>query len=307
MTLIDPRGHEEVERLRSQVATLEQLLQVHEDTALLQAERLEAVIRRLKAKTQEVSELNQTLEERVAERTEELEAAVKEMEAFCYSVSHDLRAPLRTLDGFSQALLEDYADKLDDEGKNYLDRIRVNTQRLGILMDALLQLSRLNRKEMATVDCDLSEMARQAVSDVEKSYPDRNVRVEIAPNIHAEGDASLMQVALWNLVNNAFKFTGKTEQAEITIGTTTHDGELCFFIRDNGVGFDMQYKDKLFGAFQRLHHPKDFDGTGIGLATVQRVMQRHRGQAWAEGQVGKGATFYFKLPGLRVSSLKECA
>ena len=303
MTLLDPRN-DEIERLRSQVATLEQLLQVHEDTALQQAKRLEMLVKRLEGKTREVSDLNRGLESRVADRTAELELAVKELEGFCYSVSHDLRAPLRTLDGFSQALLEDYADKLDEDGRNYLDRIRINTQRLGILMDALLQLSRLSRKEMTMTDCNLSEMAKQVAAEVGEGS---NAQVSIADGICAQGDPALLQVVLVNLFSNAFKFSSKAENPRVEFGVTNHGDGLCCFVRDNGAGFDMKYSDKLFGAFQRLHHPRDFDGTGIGLATVQRVLQRHKGKVWAEAVPNAGATFYFKLPGLRANSLQECA
>ncbi len=229
------------------------------------------------------------------ERTVALASTVKELEAFSYSVSHDLRAPLRSLDGFSQALLEDYENVLDDDGKQYLRRIRANSQRMGLLIDDLLQLSRITRKEVASEDVDLSSQAREIVEELQSREPERRVRVEITPGLSVRGDASLLRIALGNLIGNAWKFTGKRPDARIQFGSTVADGATAYFVRDNGAGFDMKHANKLFAAFQRLHQTYEFEGTGIGLATVQRIIRKHGGRAWGEGAVNEGATFYFTL------------
>src|SRR5258706_10610506 len=228
----------------------------------------------------------------------ELEAANKELEAFSYSVSHDLRSPLRTIDGFSQALLEDYADQLPAEGQNYLKRVRAATQRMGQLIDDLLNLSKVTRAPMKFVPVDLSGLVQGIAAELQRTQPERRVNFKITPNLKARGDPNLMQAALENLLNNAWKFTAKREQAEIEFGSKSENNETVFFIRDNGAGFDMAYVGKLFGAFQRLHAMTEFSGTGIGLATVQRIINRHGGRIWAEGAVDQGATFFFTLPAL---------
>lgn len=239
--------------------------------------------------------LNTNLERRVAERTAQLEAANKEMESFSYSVSHDLRAPLRSIDGFSQALLEDYADRLDEDGNNCLKRIRAATQRMGELIDDMLNLSRVTRKGMRLETVDLSAMAQAIAAELRRSQSERQVEFVVADGMVADGDAGLLKVALENLLGNAWKFSGKRAQSKIEFGTTGHNGNAAYYVRDNGAGFDMAYADKLFGAFQRLHDQSEFSGTGIGLATVQRIVHRHGGQVWAEGEVKKGATFNFTL------------
>jgi PAS domain S-box-containing protein len=228
----------------------------------------------------------------------ELEAANKELEAFSYSVSHDLRSPLRTIDGFSQALLEDYADQLPAEGQNYLKRVRAATQRMGQLIDDLLNLSKVTRAAMKLVPVDLSGLVQGIVAELQRIQPERRVNFKITPNLKARGDPNLMQAVLENLLNNAWKFTAKREQAQIEFGSKSENNETIYFIRDNGAGFDMTYVDKLFGAFQRLHAMTEFSGTGIGLATVQRIINRHGGRIWAEGAVDRGATFFFTLPTL---------
>lgn len=227
----------------------------------------------------------------------QLEAANKELESFAYSVSHDLRAPLRSVDGFSQAVLEDYGDKLDETGRDYLRRARAASQRMGQLIDDMLALSQVTRKEMRFEPVDLSAMAGEIAADLQRREPERFVDFRIADGLSAIGDAALVHVALENLLGNAWKFTGKTPHARIEFGTTHAGGKPAFFVRDSGVGFDMQYAGKLFGAFQRLHAATEFPGMGVGLATVQRVLHRHGGRVWAESRLNEGATFYFTLPG----------
>lgn len=244
---------------------------------------------------EELHRLNEQLEHRVRQRTAQLEATNRELEAFSYSISHDLAAPLRSIDGFSQILLEDYAEVLDHEGKDYLSRVRASSQHLGLLIDALLKLSRMTRREIRRESVDLSLTAENIAQVLRISQPDRQAEFVIADGLSIDGDAWLLRIALENLLGNAWKFTGKSLPARIEFGAVEHEGTLAYFVRDNGAGFDMTYADKLFGAFQRLHTFEEFPGTGIGLATVQRIVHRHGGQAWAEGRVGQGATFYFTL------------
>jgi signal transduction histidine kinase len=243
----------------------------------------------------EIRLLNADLEQRVIQRTAQLEATNKELEAFSYSVSHDLRAPLRGIDGWSMALLEDYSGLLDEQGKTYLNRVRFETQRMGDLIDDLLQFSRLARVEMCTERVDLGSMARRIAARLRESEPQRQVKFKIQKGLSARCDAHLMEVALTNLLNNAFKFTSKTQDARIEFGQTEIEGRRAFFVRDNGAGFDMAFSKKLFGVFQRLHNASEFPGTGVGLATVQRILHRHGGRIWAESAVNRGATFYFTL------------
>jgi len=234
-------------------------------------------------------------EEQLRQYAAQLEAANQELEAFSYSVSHDLRAPLRSLDGFSQALLEDYHDRLDDTGRDFLQRVRAASQRMGTLIDDLLSLSRVTRGELQVEAVDLSALATALAAELQRSDPQRDVRVAIAPDLVARGDPGLMRIVLQNLLGNAWKFTGKRSPAHVEVGSKAHDGRRAFFVQDDGAGFDMAYAAKLFGAFQRLHASDEFPGSGIGLATVQRIIHRHGGQVWAEGTPGRGATFYFTL------------
>jgi PAS domain S-box-containing protein len=244
---------------------------------------------------EKINQLNLKLEQRVFERTVQLETANKELEAFSYSVSHDLRAPLRGIDGWSQALLEDYGDCLDEQGHQYIDRVRSETQHMGHLIDDMLQLSRLTRIEMVTGQVELSALAQTIVERLKRDEPHRKVDFDIQTGIITEGDSHLLEAALANLLENAFKFTAKRADARIEFGETELEGRRVFFLRDNGAGFDMTYAQKLFGAFQRMHKASEFPGTGVGLATVQRIIHRHGGRVWAESKVGLGATFYFTL------------
>jgi signal transduction histidine kinase len=243
---------------------------------------------------EEIRRLNAELERRVIERTAQLEASNRELEAFAYSVSHDLRAPLRSIDGYCRALLEDYGDRLPPESIPYLDRIHVSTIHMAQLIDDLLSLSRVTRATMAHVPVDLSAMARSILGELQREQPERRARISITPGLVVQGDARLLRIALSNLLNNAWKFTATREDPHIEFGTL-HHGKQVFYVRDNGVGFDMEHAGKLFGAFQRLHTDSEFPGTGIGLATVQRVLQKHGGRIWAESVRDQGATFYFSL------------
>jgi len=218
----------------------------------------------------------------------------KELESFSYSVSHDLRSPLRSMDGFSLALLEDYGDRLDEDARDSLQRIRAASQRMGRLIDELLGLARVTRAELRLQDVDLSAMAEEILSTLAKTEPGRRVRWEIEHGIRVRGDRELVAIALQNLLANAWKFTSKVKEAVIRVGTRDEDGEQVCFVSDNGAGFDMAYAARLFGAFQRLHHERDFPGTGVGLATVQRVMHRHGWSLGAHAALGEGATFYFR-------------
>jgi PAS domain S-box-containing protein len=252
-------------------------------------------ITQIREAQQEIRQLNEELEQRVAERTVQLEAANKELDAFAYSVSHDLRAPLRGIDGWSLALLEDYYDKLDEQARQYLDRVRSEAQRMGRLIDDLLQLSRVTRAEVQTNAVDLTAMGQAVAARLQAAEPDRRVEVVIQPGLAARGDAHLLEVLLTNLLDNAWKFTAPRSLARVEFGQTEVEGWPTFYVRDNGVGFDMAFASKLFGAFQRLHRASEFPGTGIGLATVQRIVHRHGGRVWAEAHVDRGATFYFTL------------
>ena len=247
-----------------------------------------------KASEIELAQHRERLEELVRQRTAELESVNRELEAFSYSVSHDLRAPLRAIDGFARALNDDFADRFDSVARDYLDRVRNAAQRMGTLIDDLLQLSRVGRIELHPGEVDLSAMADEIVGQLAAAEPERQVSVEIAPHLRIQGDARLLHIVFSNLLGNAWKYTSKTEQARIVFGQERRDGQDVFYVRDNGTGFDMQYANKLFGAFQRLHGT-EFPGTGIGLATVARVIARLGGRVWAQGELGKGATFYFVL------------
>ncbi len=265
--------------IRDASGTITHFLAVKED--ITERKRTEEEIRKLNAD--------------LTRRAQELDAINKELESFSYSVSHDLRAPLRGIDGFSQALLEEYGDRLDDQGREYLGRVRAGTQRMAQLIDDMLSLSRVTRSEMVWEEVDLSALAQDAATDLARTEPERQVEFAIEPQVVVRGDPRLLGSVLENLIGNAWKFTSKHPTARIEFGTTLQDGERVYFVRDDGAGFDMEYAGKLFGTFQRLHSQAEFPGTGIGLATVQRIVRRHGGRVWAEGAPEQGATVYFTL------------
>jgi signal transduction histidine kinase len=265
------------------------------DEVGLLVETFNEMLGRIQEQNSQLQQSHEELEQRVIERTTQLEAANKELEAFSYSVSHDLRAPLRGIDGFSQALLEDYEEKLDARGKDYLQRVRVASQRMAQLIDDMLGLSRASRGEMRHEPVDLTGISRSIAAQLQDADTGRHVEFVIAEGLCARGDPRLLQIVLENLIGNAWKFTGKQPTARVEVGVNDNNGRSVYFVRDNGAGFDMTYAEKLFGAFQRLHSAAEFKGTGIGLATVQRIIRRHGGEVWAEGKVGQGAVFYFTL------------
>ena len=236
------------------------------------------------------------LELQLAESTRLLASANKELESFSYSVAHDLRSPLRTIEGFSQALLEDCGDQVGEVGQEHLQRIRSATQRMGTLIDSLLLLSRVMRTQLTSEKCDLSAIADSVVRELHATQPERQITWHIQPEISAIGDPPLLRLAIENLFNNAWKFTSARAAASIEFGKIAHNGRSTFFVKDDGAGFDPAYADRLFGTFQRLHSPADFPGIGAGLAIVKRIIDRHGGQVRAESSVGRGATLFFTLP-----------
>jgi light-regulated signal transduction histidine kinase (bacteriophytochrome) len=256
---------------------------------------------------EEIRKLNAELDERVRRRTAELEAANKELEAFTYSVSHDLRAPLRHISGFSKILTEEYGSSLAPEAQHHLQRIQDGTLRMGLLVDDLLNLGRVGRHELRLQVTGLNSVVSEAVAELKSECEGRQVEWKVGSLPFVECDPALMKQVFQNLLSNAVKFTRPRSQALIEVGEEDQEGTPVVFVRDNGVGFNLKYADKLFGVFQRLHRPEDFEGTGVGLATVQRIVQKHGGRIWAEAELDKGATFYFTLGGSEKGELKTRA
>lgn len=283
----------ELQDVQEELKALNEQLEekVEERTAELIAE-----IEERRRAEEAVSRLNEDLERRVRERTAELEAANRELESFAYTVSHDLRAPLRSIEAFSKAIEEEKAGILDDAGKDYLRRVRASTSHMSQLIEAMLRLSRITRGELNRSTIDLSALAKNIADELKKDEPGRRVEFVIADGLFAEGDPAMLRAVLENLIRNSWKFTGNRVKSTIEFGTCRKDGKTVFFVRDDGAGFDMNYASRMFMPFQRLHQATEFPGIGIGLATVQRIINRHGGAIWAEGEVGKGATFYFTLP-----------
>jgi signal transduction histidine kinase len=265
------------------------------DNARLYSEAQNA-LKEVQAKTEEIQRLNSELEQRVKERTAELEMMFKELEAFTYSISDDMRGPLRAMDGFSRVLMEEYPNKLDAEGKRLLNIIRSNARSLGELIDGLLTFSHLRNQTLDQAEINTEELAQAAFNEVQAANGERKVVVEIQALPPAFGDRNMIRQVFHNLISNAFKFTRPRPNASIEIGFRDGGNQHTYYVRDNGVGFDMEYSSKLFGVFQRLHSVDDFEGSGVGLAMVQRIVMKHAGKVWAEGKVNEGATFYFSLP-----------
>jgi light-regulated signal transduction histidine kinase (bacteriophytochrome) len=277
---------------------IQQLSQAREELECRVGERTfelqQEVIERKKAEEQ-IRKLNQELEQRVQERTSELEAANRELEAFAYSVAHNLRSPLRAIDGYSQVLIEDYANRFDEEGEEYLRRSRRASQNMADLIDDLLELSKVTRERMQYQLVNLSAIAQEQLTQLQSTNPERKLELHIEPDIIVNGDEELLRMALLNLFDNAWKFTHSKDIAKIEFGKKKSQGKTIYYIQDNGCGFDMAYIDKLFSPFQLLHSPQEFNGNGIGLATTERIIRRHGGHIWAEAEVDRGATFYFTL------------
>ena len=279
----------DLELLRARVLAQIRRKQFEDENRLIREQLMRVELEKAEARAaQEAAQARAAL-------VDELEAKNEELDSFSYSVAHDLRAPLRSLVGFSHALLEDHADKLDAEGRRYLTFIRESAKQMDVLIDNLLSLSRVTRSEFERQSVDLTKLARTMADRLQHSHPERKAEFVVAEGLVAEGDRALLSILMDNLLGNAWKYTGKRSHARIEVGATADAGQQAFFVRDNGAGFDMAYANKLFGVFQRLHSTREFEGTGIGLATVQRIVRRHGGKVWAEGKVDEGATFYFAL------------
>ncbi|MGH8658556.1 MAG: sensor histidine kinase, partial [Gammaproteobacteria bacterium] len=265
--------------------------------------RIHEELLRSELEATEVRAARQVAEAKAA-LVEELERKNKELESFSYSVSHDLRAPLRSIDGFSQALLADHSEALNEQGRDYLERVRASAQRMGELIDDLLLLSRVSRADLHRARVNISDIARTVAGELERKAPERKVVFALAEGLLADADSRLMRVLFDNLLGNAWKFTAKAPEPRVELGVTEREGSTVFFVRDNGAGFNMAYAEKLFSPFQRLHSEDDFPGTGIGLATVHRIIDRHGGRVWAEGAVGRGATISFTIPPVETGGRK---
>jgi light-regulated signal transduction histidine kinase (bacteriophytochrome) len=243
-----------------------------------------------------IAELNIGLEQKIIERTAQLEAVNKELESFSYSVSHDLRAPLRAINGFTQVLMEDYLDKLDEEGKMVMEEIIVNSKKMGQLIDNLLEFSHIGKLNISLVDIKIKELLEAVIADLKPQEGSRKIRISLKNMENIRGDQNMLKQVFINLISNALKYTGKKKEAVIEIGSYRQDNYCTYYVKDNGAGFDMQYYDKLFGVFQRLHSTSEFEGTGVGLAIIHRIITKHGGKVWAEGKVDEGACFYISLP-----------
>jgi light-regulated signal transduction histidine kinase (bacteriophytochrome) len=265
------------------------------DNARLYGEA-QSALTEVQAKTDEIQRLNSELEQRVQERTAQLEMMVKELEAFTYSISDDMRGPLRAIDGFSRVLMEEYAPKMDAEGKRLLNIIRSNAQCMSELIDGLLTFSRLGRQPLDQTDINMEDLAKSTFDELQAANKGRRVLLELQALPPAFGDPNMIRQVFYNLLSNAFKFTRPRANASIEIGFQDGGSQHTYYVRDNGIGFDMQYSPKLFGVFQRLHTVDDFEGAGVGLALVHRIVLRHGGRVWGEAKVNQGATFYFSLP-----------
>jgi light-regulated signal transduction histidine kinase (bacteriophytochrome) len=257
----------------------------------------DAALQALSEREAEIRRMNAELERRVAERTAQLEVTNRELESFAYAVSHDLRAPLRSMSGFSQLLLESPPETLDDKSRHYLQRINEASRRMSALIEDLLGLSRISRTELAPRTVDFSHLIEEAAATVRERYPNHAVELSIEPGMTVHGDPRLLKIAMENLLDNAWKYTTRAQSAKVAVGSQTEPTGRTFYVRDNGVGFDMAYAGKLFGPFQRLHSDAQYPGTGIGLVTVQRILARHGGRIWAHAEPERGATFYFTLSG----------
>jgi light-regulated signal transduction histidine kinase (bacteriophytochrome) len=257
--------------------------------------RNDAALQALSDRESDIRRMNAELERRVAQRTEQLEATNRELESFAYAVSHDLRAPLRSMSGFSQLLQESPTSALDEKSRHYLQRINDASKRMSTLIEDLLNLSRISRTELTPRNIDFTQLITDVATIVRERHPGRVIEVQIEPGMTIEGDQRLLKIAMENLLDNAFKYTAHTAVAQVSVGTQTDERGCTFYVRDNGVGFDMAYSSKLFGPFQRLHSDAQYPGTGIGLVTVQRILARHGGRIWVEAALDQGATFYFTV------------
>jgi light-regulated signal transduction histidine kinase (bacteriophytochrome) len=250
----------------------------------------------LKKAEYQIAQLNAQLEQRIVERTVQLETANKELESFSYSVSHDLRAPLRAINGFTQVLVEDYSASLDAEGKDILDDIIRNSQRMGELIDNLLEFSRIGKQNISVATVSIKDMVDSVIADLKHAEPHRNIRVIVNKLENIKADRNMLKQVFINLISNAFKYSGKKAEALVEIGSFQANDYCTYYVKDNGAGFDMLYYDKLFGVFQRLHSNNEFEGTGVGLAIIHKIITKHGGSVWAEAKVNEGACFYFSLP-----------
>jgi signal transduction histidine kinase len=250
----------------------------------------------LKDAKSQIVDLNIGLEQKIVERTFQLEAANQELESFSYSVSHDLRSPLRAINGFTQILAEDYADKFDEDGRSVMAEILANSKRMGELIDNLLEFSHIGKQKLSIANIDMKDLVETVVTELQQQESHRIINVTVAPLAESKGDPNLIKQVLINLISNAFKYTGKEAVAQVEIGSYTKPGQEIYFVKDNGVGFDMRYYEMLFGVFQRLHSNNEFEGTGVGLAIIHRIISKHSGKVWAEAKVDEGACFYFSLP-----------